>query len=92
MDTIIKMCQTCEITYEVCHSFLEFTNVKDNLLEYKSLCCNKNYQQKFDEKLKEWFFNAYKFSNRDINKFIWLLRQGVYPYKYDLKKKTFTVT
>ena len=92
MDTIIKMCQTCGITYEVCHSFLEFTNVKDNLLEYKSLCCNKNYQQKFDEKLKEWFFNAYKFSNRDINKFIWLLRQGVYPYKYDLKKKTFTVT
>ena len=29
------------------------------------LCCNKNYQQKFDEKSKERFLNMYKFSNHD---------------------------
>ena len=34
----------------------------------KYLCCNKNYQQKFDEKLKERFLNTYKFSNHDNNK------------------------
>ena len=45
-------------------------NFKDDLLEYKCLCCNKNYQHKFDEKLKERFFNTYKFSNHDNNKFI----------------------
>ena len=28
-------------------------NVKDDLIEYKCLCCNNNYQQKFDEKLNE---------------------------------------
>ena len=46
------------------------------------LCCNKNYQQKFDEKLKERFFNTYKFSNHDNNKFILLLQKGNYPYEY----------
>ena len=33
------------------------------------LCCNFPYQQKFDEKLKERFFNTCKFSNHDNNKF-----------------------
>ena len=28
------------------------------------------------------FINTYKFSNHDINKFISLLRKGVYPYEY----------
>ena len=46
------------------------------------MCCNKNYQHKFDEKLKKWFFNTYTFSNHDSNKFILLLRKGVYPYEY----------
>ena len=44
------------------------------------VCCNKNYQCKFDEKLKERLFNTYKFSNDDNHKFILLLRKGVYPY------------
>ena len=46
------------------------------------MCCNKIYQYKFDEKLKERFFNTYKFSNHDNNKFILLLQKGVYPYEY----------
>ena len=46
------------------------------------MCCNKSYQQKFDEKLKERFFNTYTFSNHDKNKFILLLRKGIYSYKY----------
>ena len=60
----------------------ECTKFKDDLIEYKRLYCNKNYQLKFDEKSKEQFFNKYKFSNRDINKFILLLQKGVYPYEY----------
>ena len=43
---------------------------------------NKNYQEKLDEKLKERFFNKYKFSKDDDNKFILLLRKGVYPYEH----------
>ena len=46
------------------------------------MCCNKNFQHKYDEKLKELFFNTYKFSSRDNNRFILLLRKGVYRYEY----------
>ena len=41
-----------------------------------------------DGKLKEQFFNTSKYSNHDNNKFILMLRKGVYPYKYmDVCKK-----
>ena len=46
------------------------------------MCGKKNYQYKFDEKLKERFFNAHKFSNYDNTKFILLLQRDVYPYEY----------
>ena len=55
---------------------------KDDLIEYKCLGCNKIYQRKFNEKLKERFFNTYTFSNHDNNNFILLLRKGVYPCEY----------
>ena len=45
-------------------------------------CCNKHYQQKFDEKLKERLFNTYIFSNHNNNKFILLLWKDVSPYEY----------
>ena len=50
-----KKCETCGIEYKYCDCFLEYTNFKDDFLEYKSLFCNKNYQHKLDEKLKEAF-------------------------------------
>ena len=46
-----KKCETCEIKYKHFDCFLEYTNFKDDLIEYKCLSCNKIYQQTFDEKL-----------------------------------------
>ena len=46
------------------------------------MCCNKNYLHKFDEKLRELYFNRCKFSNCDNNKFTLLLGKSVYPYEY----------
>ena len=68
-----KTCETFRIKYKNCDYFLEYINVKDDLLQYKRLCPNKNYQQKFDEKLKERLLNTCKFSNHDKNKFTLLL-------------------
>ena len=65
--------KTCKIKCKYCDCVLKYTNVKDDLIEYKCLRCNKSYQGKFDEKLKERFSNTYKFSNHDNNNFIWLL-------------------
>ena len=36
----------------------------------------------FNEELIKRFTNKCKFSNGDTNKFILLLRKGVYPYEY----------
>ena len=63
----------------------------------------QKFQKMLEDKLKEIFFNTYKFSNYDKNRFVLLLRKGVYLYKYmdnwekfnethNLKMKTFTVT
>ena len=67
---------------EDCECFVEHTNFKEDLIEYKCLCCNKNYQKKIDESWQKRFSNTCNFSNYDINKFILLWRKTVYPYQY----------
>ena len=42
----------------------------------------KNYKKDFNKELIKRSANIYEFCNEDINKFISLLRKGVYPYKY----------
>ena len=51
-------------------------------MKYKCLSCNKDFSNKIDGELRKRFKNTFKFSNNDINKFILLLRKGVYPYEY----------
>ena len=70
-----------ELNISTATVFLECTNFKDDLIKHKRLCSNKSYQRKFDEKLKERFFNTHKFLNNDNNKFILLLWKGDYPYE-----------
>ena len=83
MDAIIKNVKTYGIKYKYCNCFHEYRNFRDDLIEYKCLCCsNKNYQQKIDDKIKKKFVNAWKFSNHDNNKFNLLLQKGVHPYEY----------
>ena len=77
-----KKCETCAIEYKYCDCFLEYTNLKDDLIEYKCLCCKKSYQRNFDEKLKERFFKTYRFSNHDNKKCVSLLQKFVYPNEY----------
>ena len=39
-------------------------------------------KKKFNKELIKRFANTYSFCNNDLNKFILLLRKGVYPYEY----------
>ena len=45
-------CEVCRIKCKGCKSFLEYKSVIDHLIEYKYLCCNKNYPKTIDENLK----------------------------------------
>ena len=45
-----KKCRTCGIKNKHCDCFLDYTNFKEDLIKYKCFSCNKNYQQKFNEK------------------------------------------
>ena len=47
---------------------------------------------KIDEELRKRFKNIFKFSSNDINKFILLLRKGVYPYEHMDEWEKFTET
>ena len=44
--------------------------------------CKKNYEKDFNKELIKRFANAYSFCSKDLNKFVLLLRKGVYPYEY----------
>ena len=69
-----KKCETCGIKYKYCDCFLEYTNSRDDC----NKSCIKIYRQNIVEKIKERFFNAFKFPNHDNNKFILLLRKDVW--------------
>ena len=77
-----KKCETRRNKYNYLDCFVEYTNFKDDLTECICLGCNKNYENKFNKKLKERFFNTNKFSNQDNNKLIPLLSKRVHPYEY----------
>ena len=70
-----------------CKSYLDYMITKDGVKHSKRLifrcnCCKKNYEKDFNKELIERFENIYEFCNGDLNKFILLLRKGIYPYEY----------
>ena len=55
---------------------------KDDKLIFSCFECKKNFKKNFNENLIKRFASTYEFCDRDINKFILLLRKGVYAYEY----------
>ena len=68
--------------YVDCKSCLEYMKNKDEKLIFRCFSCKKNYEKDFNKELIERFANIYELCNGDLNKFILLLRTGVYPYEY----------
>ena len=65
-----------------CQSGLDYMIAKDDILIFRCVKCKKNYEIDFDKELINKFSSVYDFCKGDINKFILLLRKGVYPYEY----------
>ena len=65
-----------------CKSNLCFVNTMNETLIFECVNCKKEYKKDINNKLKERFSNVHEFCNHDMNKFITLLRKGVYPYEY----------
>ena len=65
-----------------CESYLDYMATADEQLIFRCFECKRNYEKDLNKKLIERFAYMYEFCDEDINKFILLLRKGVYPYEY----------
>ena len=57
-----------------------FVKLKDDRLIYKCRECKEKYKRPIEGLIRK-FPSIYQFCNDDLNKFILLLRKGVYPYE-----------
>ena len=64
------------------NSCLDYIKIENETLLLKCFNCNTYYKKKFSKDLIKKFRNTYSFCDNDINKFVLLLRKGVYPYEY----------
>ena len=65
-----------------CNSCLDYIKIKNEKLFLKCFNCNNYYKKKFNKDLIKKLKNTYSFCDNDLNKFILLLRKGVYPYEF----------
>ena len=65
-----------------CKSHLDYMSIKDDKLILRCFEYKKNHEKKINKELIKRFANTYEFCNKDINKFILLLRKGGYPDEY----------
>ena len=65
-----------------CKSCLDYIKTKNEKLILKCFNCKSYYEKDFNKELIKRFASTYEFCNGNLNKFVLLLRKGVYPYEY----------
>ena len=90
LEFIKKECKGCEERRKI-KSVCKFIGLENNKLNYKSKECKKRLLKPMNG-LIERFPNIYQFCNEGINKFVLLLRKGVYPYEYKVSWERFDKT
>ena len=71
-----KLCIEKIKIYSECY----FVGLRNNRLIYRCIECKEEWKRLINE-LIEKFPSIYQFCNGDLNKFVLLLRKGVYPYE-----------
>ena len=75
-----KECKGCEERRKI-KSVCDFIGLENNKLNYECKECKKRWLMPING-LARKFPNIHKFCNGDINKFVLMLRKGVYSYEY----------
>ena len=75
-----KECRGCKERKKI-KLVCNLIGLKNNKLNYKCKECKKSWLTPISGLIKK-FSNTHEFCNDDINKFILLLKKGVYPYEY----------
>ena len=75
-----------------CNSCLDYIKIKNEKLILECYNWKQRYRKKLKKSLIKRFASTYSFCNNDLNKFILLLRKGVYPYEYMDNWKRFNET
>ena len=75
-----------------CKSYLDYMKTKDEQLIFRCFRCKKNDKKDFNKELIQRCANIYEFCNGDLNKFILLLKKGIYTYEYMDSWEGFTET
>ena len=76
------------IEYELCieriniKSECHYVGLKNDKLIHKCKKCKEECERPIIDELKEKFSSIYQFCDGDLNKFVLVLRKGVYPYEY----------
>ena len=76
-----KECKSCVERIKI-NSECSYVGLKNDILIYKCKECKKECKRPITGELKETFSSIYQFCDGDLNKFVLLLRKGVYPYEY----------
>ena len=79
VDNLSKRLHSDKCIY--CKSYLDYIITKDDQLILRCFEFKGNYKKNFNKDLIKRFENTNEFCDRDINKFMLLLRK-VYPYEY----------
>ena len=67
------------LDYESC---LDYIKTKNEKLILKCFICKQYYEKDFNKELIKRFASTYEFCNKNLNKFVLLLRKDLYPYEY----------
>ena len=65
-----------------CEYCLDYIKTKNKKLILKCFNCKQYYEKGFNKELIKRFASTYEFCHGNLNKFILILRKGVYPYEY----------